>query len=236
MRKMADSEHEEEIRKINEMLEELEKVFGKPIPVSELLDSKFRAMQEIQLHNMERILSELATRKGESMKIKKIELKDYKLFKGKHVFKFNDKLNLVSGPCGSGKTILFNALKESMTKDVPGVKISLEGELEAFKGNLDLIFIDEEMISKGIDNPSLSDDRSTGSRNFTALMNIMIKRASAKKNLPLVMDANLAAMMTKPYLERFFALLVKLQTQIIMFEHDFRWVKGGKRFSLREQR
>ena len=169
--------------------------------------------------------------KGENMKIKTIELKDYKLFKGKRAFKFSDRLNLISGPNGSGKTILFNALRESIVNRVPGAKISLEGEVDDFKNNLELIFIDEEQIRKN--ESSIADDQSTGSRNFEALMTILEKRTSTKKNLPLIIDAHLFSIMNPADRERIFEAILTLQTQIILFEHDFKGMKGGKRYRLK---
>ena len=80
------------------------------------------------------------------MKIKKIELKDYKLFKGKHSFKFSDKVTLIEGPNGSGKTILFKAIKESLDKKIPGVSIEIEGDLQLFRKYSNLIFLDEELL------------------------------------------------------------------------------------------
>jgi len=171
------------------------------------------------------------------MKIKKIELKDYKSFKGRRAFKFSDRLNLISGQNGSGKTILFNALRESIASELPGVKISLEGETDDFRKNLDLIFIDEEQIRKNAeDNPYLEDNRSTSSRDFEALMKILIKRESTKKNLPLVIDAHLFAIMSQPYREQLLGIILPLKTQIILFEHDFKGMKGGKRFRLKVKR
>jgi predicted ATP-binding protein involved in virulence len=168
------------------------------------------------------------------MKINEIELKDYKLFKGKRAFKFDDRLNLISGPNGSGKTILFNALRESIASEVPGVKIIIEGELDDFKNNLDLIFIDEEQIRKN--EPSTADNQSTGSRNFEALIKILEKRASTKKNMPLAMDAHIFSIMNQADRERLFEAILSLQTQIILFEHDFKGMKGGKRYHLKAQR
>jgi len=171
------------------------------------------------------------------MKIKTIELKGYKLFKGKRAFKFSDRLNLVSGSNGSGKTILFNALRESIAGKVPSVKISLEGNLDDFRKNSNLIFIDEEQVRKNVTNePLLEDNRSAGSRDFAALMAILVKRESIQKNLPLVMDAHVFGTMDLAYREKLFGTILQLKTQVILFEHDFKGMKGGKRHRLRVKR
>jgi len=167
------------------------------------------------------------------MKIKKIELKDYKVFKGKRVFKFSDRLNLISGPNGSGKTILFNALRESIISEVLGVKISLEGEIDDFKNNLELIFIDEEQIRKSADAiQSLTNNMSLGDRSLLAFISILLRRVALKKNLPLVVDAHLFAILDLQNRDLLLKIMLALKTQIILFEHDFKGIKGDKEYHL----
>jgi hypothetical protein len=225
-----------EIEDVKEKIKELEKVLGKPIH-SDL--DKIKAMHEIQLRNIERVLNELAKRqiaKGEIMKINKIELEDYKLFKGKQIFEFIDGLNLISGACGSGKTIIFKAMKESIAGEVPSVKISLEGELDGFKKNLDLIFIDEEELSKIADEASSKTKNiSSGQQYFSAFITIMKRRVGVKKNLPLVMDTHLFAILDHTKREALVRMIRALKTQVIIFEHDFKGIKGNKEHHLNLQ-
>jgi recombinational DNA repair ATPase RecF len=227
---------DEEIEEVKKKIEELNKVLGQTIPIEDIIDRRLVMLNQ-HLQNMERIMNEIKARQnteGENMKIRKIELKDYKLFKGEHIFEFSDRLNLISGPCGSGKTILFKAMKESLIGEVPSVKISLEGELDDFKKNLELIFIDEEQINKIIDKASSKTKHmSIGQKNFSAFMTFVRRRATVKKNLPLVMDTHLFSTLDQSNREALMRIVEALKTQVIIFEHDFKEIKGNKEYNLK---
>lgn len=48
------------------------------------------------------------------MRIKSITLTDYKIFKGTHTIEFNEGMTVIVGSGGTGKTILFDAMKERL--------------------------------------------------------------------------------------------------------------------------
>lgn len=75
------------------------------------------------------------------MIVKNIKIIDYKIFKDCSI-NFNDNLTIITGGSGSGKTILFNLLKENLIKKSKNCNILIEGELNS--KNLDYMFINEK--------------------------------------------------------------------------------------------
>jgi len=166
------------------------------------------------------------------LKIRKIELEDYKLFKGQHIFEFSDRINLVRGPGGSGKTILFNALRENIMNEVPGVKVKLEGGIDEFRKNADMIFIDEKQMRKSEEAIQSSTNLSTGTKNLSVLKHILTRRESVNKNLPLIMDTQTFSILDQSNRDILSQRIISLETQIILFEQDFKGIKGDKEYNL----
>jgi energy-coupling factor transporter ATP-binding protein EcfA2 len=77
------------------------------------------------------------------MRIKNIEIKDYKIFSVGRI-DFKKGLTVIVGGNGTGKTILFNMLRVGVTKQISGYKVVCTGAPS--RENLNLIFVDEERV------------------------------------------------------------------------------------------
>lgn len=146
------------------------------------------------------------------MKIKSIALTDYKLFKGKKLFEFNDKLTIMEGKCGTGKTILFNAIKKSLKNKINGVKLKIIGSRKKLIKYSDIIFLSERQIL--IKNSCLSKREGIISR----FLYILYKRRKTGLNLPLVTDFPFS-MIDKPYRSEIIDMVLKQPNQVIIFCH-----------------
>jgi len=156
------------------------------------------------------------------MKINQLLVKSHGPYTNERVINFTGGINPISGT-DVERTVLFNILKHSVMNSVPGIKVSFEGDISDFKRNLNLIFIDEEQIRKTADSMrSLTANMSIGEKCFWAFNSILSVRASLKKDLPLIMNANLFAILDSDYRLRLIDKLESLNTQIIIFEKDFK--------------
>lgn len=169
------------------------------------------------------------------MKIKKIELNDYKLFKGKHIFEFNDNITLIKGPCGSGKTILFNAIKKGiLNKNLAGVNVEFKGDIKQFKKHINHIFIDNDQVEERLAQvKNKTNDLSMSGMMILSFFDIM--KESIEQDLPLVIDYPFFSRFDETLSFSFLSILSSLRNQVIWFGHDreLEKVRGGKEYHLK---
>jgi DNA repair exonuclease SbcCD ATPase subunit len=150
------------------------------------------------------------------MKIKKIIIKEYKLFRDAELT-FKDGLNLITGPGGSGKTILFDMLKEGIFSKNENYKVEIDGRID--KKQMDYIFIDWDKFSEKISNaiPSLP----CGEKILLTLGMIIGYRSSNNIQAPLVLDSP-CGKLDEDKRGIFLKIINELSfsQQVILFEHE----------------
>jgi hypothetical protein len=80
------------------------------------------------------------------MKFKSFEISDHKIFKEKSKIEFSEDITKIIGKNGTGKTILFNAMKESFSNpNSPKIKLVINGS-KTSELDPNLIFIDDDFF------------------------------------------------------------------------------------------
>lgn len=172
------------------------------------------------------------------MRFKKLQLNDYKQFKGKHAFEFSDRITLIMGEGASGKTIIFNALKQSLTEEIPGVELELEGNKKDFNEYLEYIFINEETLRKkakeGQSHYFCQTNFLYGPDYFSALVIDLTIRAHIKKDLPLVIEADIFSLLDREERMKIYGMIKAMKEQVIVFHHwdGIKPLKGDKEYML----
>jgi len=133
--------------------------------------------------------------------IKKLKIKQYKQFKDLEI-NFHKGINVIAGANGTGKTTLFNMLKEGLSGKSKGFRLEKEGKAN----KLDSVFADGEVMGLEVNDNHLS----MGERIFKAF-----KDMTQRTHSLLVFDSPFAR------IDRVHAAklvdLLKQQSQVILF-------------------
>jgi len=151
------------------------------------------------------------------MIIKKIKIKEYKQFKNTEL-NFKEGLNLIIGCGGSGKTILFNMLKEGILKKNKDYDTEIKGKAD--KKQIDYIFVDlekfpEEMIDKYNHHIPYS-TLAKGEKTLLALKTVLKYRKTNNIQDPLVLDSP-TGYLDPEKRKAFFKILKEVKEQVIIF-------------------
>lgn len=147
------------------------------------------------------------------MIIKRIKIKEYKQFKNVEL-DFKDGLNIIIGGNGTGKTTLFNMLKEGILNKNKDYTVEIGGEAD--KRHIDYVFVDLDKFSEKITNQCQT---AMGEKILLALGKVLGDRSANDIQAPLILDSPVCRLDEEKRM-LFFKILRGLNTQVIVFAHE----------------